>query len=148
MEHEPIVHEPRHPQSPNVAPVETSHVHSVEEATGEVRVALRSRRGAIMFRIALLLVTLIALYILWPSLLTVFESWPELLDLNPAWFGVMLALESASFVCIWGLQRIALRTDRWFGVATAQLAANAFSRVAEKTGCSLTYTMCRDAGCT
>jgi hypothetical protein len=149
MEHEPIFHEPRHPQAPNVAPLETAHVRTVAEATGQVRVAVRSRRGAILFRIAFLLVTVIALYILWPSLLTVFESWPELLDLNPGWFLMMLALESLSFVCIWGLQRIALRTDRWFGVATAQLAANAFSRVVPggaAAGGALQWRMLTDAG--
>ena len=90
---------------------------------------LRSNRRGILLRLAFLLVTLIALYILWPSLLEVLESWPKLLDLDPAWFLAMLACEAASFVCIWGLQRLALRTKRWFGVATAQLAANAFSRV-------------------
>jgi uncharacterized protein (TIRG00374 family) len=144
-----VDHQHRHPQSPNVAEVETSHVRTAQEATGQVHVAVRSKRGAILLRIAFLLITVIALYILWPSLLTVFEKWPELLDLNPAWFVVMLALESLSFGCIWGLQRIALRTNRWFGVATAQLASNAFSRVVPggaAAGGALQWRMLTDSG--
>jgi len=140
---------PRTPQAPNVAPVEPAHLTSVAEATDEVQVAVRSRRGAIFLRIAFLAITLIALYILWPGLLTVFESWPELLEVNPGWFVAMLALEAVSFVCIWGLQRIALRTRRWFGVATAQLAANAFSRVVPggaAAGGALQWRMLTDSG--
>src|SRR4029078_7935195 len=86
-------------------------------------------RRAIWGRLTLLLVTLIALYILWPGLLKVFQAWPELLTLNPIWFVAMFLAEVASFACIWMLQRLALRTDRWFGVATSQLAGNAFSRI-------------------
>ena len=124
-------------------------MRSAAEARGEVQVAVRSKRGAILVRLAFLLVTVIALYILWPSLLTVFESWPALLDLNPGWFIAMLGLETLSFVCIWGLQRIALRTDRWFGVATAQLASNAFSRVVPggaAAGGALQWRMLTDSG--
>ncbi len=140
---------PRSPQAPNAAPVAPSHVHSAEEATGEVQVEVRSKRGAILLRLAFLAVTVVALYILWPSLLSVFETWPELLDLNPGWFVAMFALEGLSFLCIWGLQRIALRTTRWFGVATAQLAANAFSRVVPggaAAGGALQWRMLTDSG--
>ena len=56
------------------------------EASGQVQVEMRSKRGAIMLRLAFLVVTSIALYVLWPSLLKVLETWPELLDLNPIWF--------------------------------------------------------------
>jgi uncharacterized protein (TIRG00374 family) len=94
-----------------------------------IRDAPASDRRAIWGRLTLLLVTLIALYVLWPGLLKVFRAWPELLNLNPIWFAVMFAAEVASFACIWTLQRLALRTDRWFAVATAQLAGNAFSRI-------------------
>ena len=86
-------------------------------------------RRAVWGRLIFLAFTLIALYVLWPSLLKVFSAWPELLRLAPEWFVVMLGLEVASFVCVWGLQRIALRSRSWFGVATAQLAGNAVSRL-------------------
>lgn len=93
--------------------------------------------------------TLVALYILAPSLLTVFRSWPQLLKLNPLWYVVMLGAEAASFICVWALQRVALRTDRWFGVATAQLAGNAFSRVVPAgaaAGAAVQYKMLTDIG--
>jgi uncharacterized protein (TIRG00374 family) len=140
---------PRSPQAPNAAPIEPPDVRTPEKAAGEMRAEVRSKRRAIVLRLVLLLMSVIALYVLWPSLLTVFEAWPELLDLDPAWFLAMLVLESLSFVCIWGLQRIALRTDRWFGVATAQLAANAFSRVVPggaAAGGALQWRMLTDSG--
>jgi uncharacterized protein (TIRG00374 family) len=149
MDHQPRTRERRHPQAPNIAEVSPSHVTSVEEAAGEVRVAVRAKRRAIVVRLIFLLATGIALYILWPSLLSVLESWPELLDLNPVWFVAMGILEALSFVCIWALQRIALGTDRWFGVATAQLASNAFSRVVPggaAAGGALQWRMLTDSG--
>ena len=100
-------------------------------------------------RVLFMLVTLVSLYILFPSLLSVFRSWPELLKLNPVWYVVMLGVECASFGCAWGLQRLALRTDRWFGVATAQLAGNAFSRVVPAgaaAGAAVQYKMLTDTG--
>jgi uncharacterized protein (TIRG00374 family) len=140
---------PRTPQAPNRAPIEPPDAQTVAQATGEIRVEMRSNRRAIVLRLVFLLVSGVALYVLWPSLLTVFESWPELLDLNPAWFLAMLVLEALSFVCIWGLQRIALRTDRWFGVATAQLSANALSRIVPggaAAGGALQWRMLTDSG--
>jgi uncharacterized protein (TIRG00374 family) len=101
----------------------------VSEPARPIRDAPAPVRRAIWGRVILLLVTLVALYVLWPTLLRVFEAWPELLSLNPGWFVVTLAAEIASFACIWMLQRLALRTKQWFGVATAQLAGNAFSRI-------------------
>jgi len=142
-------HQHRHPHTPNVAPVSTSHVRTAQEATGQVQVEVESKRGPILLRLVLLFASAIALYILWPSLLTVFQTWPELLDLSPVWFVAMLALEALSFACIWGLQRISLRTKQWFGVATAQLASNAFSRVVPggaAAGGALQWRMLTDSG--
>ena len=80
-------------------------------------------------RAIFLALTLITLYVLWPSLLKVLSAWPDLLRIEPAWFGVMFGAEVASFACAWALQRLALRTGRWFAIATAQIAGNAFSRI-------------------
>jgi uncharacterized protein (TIRG00374 family) len=77
----------------------------------------------------LLLVTFVSLYLLWPSLSEVFTSWRSLLELEPQWVAIALAVEAGSFVSTWQLQRIALQTGRWFGVATSQLAGNAFGRI-------------------
>lgn len=100
-------------------------------------------------RLLFFLVSLIALYVLWPSLITVFESWPELLRISPAWFVAMVGLEAASFGCAWGLQRLSLRTDRWFAVATAQLGGNAVSRIVPggaAAGGAAQFKMLVDAG--
>jgi uncharacterized protein (TIRG00374 family) len=107
------------------------------------------KRRSIWPRLIFIGLTAVALYILWPSLLTVFEAWPELLTINPVWFVVMFAFEVASFVSIWALQRLAVRTDRWFGVATAQLAGNAVSRIVPggaAAGGAIQYKMLTDAG--
>jgi uncharacterized protein (TIRG00374 family) len=99
-------------------------------------------------RVAFLLGALLALYVVWPGLLGVLSTWPELLSLNPWWFAVMLVLEAASFVCVWALQRLALRTDQWFGIATAQLAGNAVSRTVPggaASGAAVQFRMLVDA---
>jgi hypothetical protein len=104
---------------------------------------------AIWPRLLFLAIAGVTLYILWPSLISVFRSWPELLKLNPAWYPVMLALETASFMCAWGLQRLGLRTKRWFAVATSQLGGNAVSRVVPggaAAGGAMQFKMLSDAG--
>lgn len=138
----------RHPVVPNTGQL-TVPPPGMPPTEGELRAEVKAERSSILLRLVFLAVTLIALYILWPSLLTVLERWPELLTLDPWWFGAMLVLEIGSFVCIWGLQRLSLRTKQWFGVATAQLAANAFSRVVPggaAAGGALQYRMLTEAG--
>ena len=108
-----------------------------------------SLRRKVVVRLLVLTVTLIALYVLWPSLLQVFSAWPRLLSINPGWFAVMLAVEMASFVSMWALQRLALRTRSWFGVATSQLSGNALSRIVPggaAAGAALQYRMLGQAG--
>ena len=85
--------------------------------------------GQIAGRIAFLLVAFVSLYLLWPSLGQVFDQWRSLTQLSPLWIVVALAVETLSFVAVWELQRIALQTKRWFGIATSQLAGNAFGRI-------------------
>jgi putative heme transporter len=76
-----------------------------------------------------LAVTGLSLYLVAPSLLTVFDAWPELGEVRPWWFAVVVVLESASFVSLWLLLRIALQTRTWFDIASSQLASNAASRI-------------------
>lgn len=102
---------------------------SVPLPSERLRDAPAPARGAILRRLIFLAVMLVSLYFVWPSLVRVFSSSPRLLSLNPAWFVVMLIAELASFACAWSLQRIALRTGKWFGVATAQVVGNAFGRI-------------------
>ncbi len=86
-------------------------------------------RRKIIWRVLLLLVTAVSLYLLAPSLLDVFTSWRSLADLSPAWAAGIFLFEAASFLAGWELQRVALRTPSWFAVGTSQLAGNAFGRV-------------------
>ena len=94
-----------------------------------MREELRSNRGKVVARLAFLAVMVVSLYILWPSLVAVFSTAPQLLTIEPWWFVVMLGVEVVSFMCIWTLLRISLRTSRWFAIAGSQLAGNAFSRI-------------------
>jgi uncharacterized protein (TIRG00374 family) len=75
----------------------------------------------------MLLITGVSLYIVAPGLIATFGSLPQLQDVFPAWFALIGVLEALAFVCIWELIRVALDTDRWFDVATSQLAGNAVS---------------------
>lgn len=100
-------------------------------------------------RLVMLGISLVSLYLLLPSLLEVFTSWRELFDLRPEWAAVALGLQAASFVCIWELQRIALRTRSRFAVATSQLAGNALGRIVPggaAPAAALQYQMLTRAG--
>ena len=60
-----------------------------------------------------------------------------------------MACEAASFVCLWKLDRIALRVKAWFPVAAAQLSGNAAGRVLPGGGATATgvsVAMLRGAG--
>ena len=64
-----------------------------------------------------------------PSLIAVFSSWRSLTHLTWYWTSLALLSEAASFVCLWQLDRIALREKSWFAVSCAQLAGNAVGRI-------------------
>ena len=89
-------------------------------------------------RVVFLAVCGFSLYIFAPSIAEVFEAWDRLGEVYPAALIAVVALESCSFVCVWVLQRIALRTTEWFSVASTQLAGNAFSRVMPGGGATST----------
>jgi uncharacterized protein (TIRG00374 family) len=97
----------------------------------------------------LLLATAVSLYLLLPSLVTVFSSWRSLEHVNLYWAGLVLLAESASFVSLWQLDRIALRAPRWFPIACAQLSGNALGRIVPgggATASALAIGMLRRAG--
>jgi uncharacterized protein (TIRG00374 family) len=79
--------------------------------------------------VVLLMVGGVSLYLLLPSLLGVFGSWRSLGHLDWPFALLVLACEVASFVSLWELQRIALRTKAWFPVISAQLSGNAVGRI-------------------
>jgi uncharacterized membrane protein YbhN (UPF0104 family) len=91
--------------------------------------SVRKMPWRVIFRVLLLLVTAVSLYLLFPSLVAVFTQWRSLGELDPWWLLLALVFEATSVTALWELQRIALRTPSWFGVGTAQLAGNAAGSV-------------------
>ena len=77
---------------------------------------------------ALLAVGAATLYGLAPQIFDVWAQVPELRVLGWAGLGAMLGCELLSFVCAWGLHRVALPGLSWFGAGTTQLTSNAVSR--------------------
>jgi uncharacterized protein (TIRG00374 family) len=86
-------------------------------------------RWRIVWRVVLMLIAALALYGLAPQLLDVADQVPELRRIRWPWFVAMVVLEGASLACLWLLIRIALPGVTWFVAATAQLAANAVSKM-------------------
>jgi uncharacterized protein (TIRG00374 family) len=80
-------------------------------------------------RAAVVAVTGISIYLVFPALTEVFASWPRLSTLDPWWFSLAVAAEIAHFACTFALQRLALRTRAWFSVVTSQLAGNAITLI-------------------
>jgi uncharacterized protein (TIRG00374 family) len=102
-----------------------------------------------MRRVALLAVALVVLYFFAPTLGEVLSAWPKLAHVNPAWIGLAVLAEFASFACVWWLLALALRTRAWFAIATSQLSANALSRVVPAggaAGATLQYRMLAASG--
>lgn len=100
-------------------------------------------------RVLLLIVTAVSLYLVFPSLLQVLSAGPRLTRLEPLWFVAMLLAEAASFVCLWLLQRLAVRTHDTYAIATSQLAGNAFGRIVPGGGATagaLQYRMLVQSG--
>ena len=80
-------------------------------------------------RAVVVVISGIAIYLVFPAITEVLASWPRLSTLNPWWFAVAVGAEAAHFVCTFALQRLALRTRAWFPVITSQLAGNAVTLI-------------------
>ncbi|HKP20997.1 MAG TPA: YbhN family protein [Thermoleophilaceae bacterium] len=85
--------------------------------------------GVLTRRGLLLVVTALSLYLLAPAILEVFGAFDELDEIAPLWFPAMVLLQVGSFACMWGVQHLAVRAERWGPVITSQLASNAFGRI-------------------
>jgi uncharacterized protein (TIRG00374 family) len=91
----------------------------------------------------------VSLYLLLPSLVAVASSWRALEHVDWRFAPLVLLCEAASYVCLWELDRIALRTNAWFPVATAQLSGNLAGRLLPgggATSTAVTASMLRRAG--
>jgi len=90
-------------------------------------------------RSALLLgVGAVSLYAFLPSLVAVASSWHALEHVEWPFALLVLVCEAASFVCLWQLDRIALRTRAWFPVAAAQMSGNVAGRLLPGGGATAT----------
>jgi uncharacterized protein (TIRG00374 family) len=99
--------------------------------------------------VILVVLTGLALYLVLPSITEVVASWPRLSTLHPIWFTAAVLAELLHFGCTFALQRLALRTRRWFTVITAQLSGNSVSNIlpaGAAAGAALQYRMLAAGG--
>jgi hypothetical protein len=119
--------------------------HEIERGEAhEARLGPTIRRTAFW-----LVLTGVSLYLVAPTLLETLGSWRSLQEIGLYWFPVMAVLQAASLVCLWDLQRVALRTRAWRPVIASQLAGNALAKVAPgggAMGAALQYRMLVQAG--
>ena len=129
--------------------VEATDAAAVEPEANEAEAGSGRAWPRIAWRISLLLVSGVSLYLLAPKLMSVFTSWPELKTLKPGWVALALGFEVMSYVSLWAMQRIALHTTSWFSVATTQLASGAVGSIVPggaATAGAAAYRMLTQAG--
>jgi hypothetical protein len=83
----------------------------------------------ILPRLAFLAIALGVLYFFLPTIVDFFDQSHKLASVEWWWYAIMAALMSGAFVAAWELNRIALLNVSRFVIATAQLVANALSKV-------------------
>jgi uncharacterized protein (TIRG00374 family) len=96
-----------------------------------------------------LAITGVSLYLVFPSVVETLGSWRQITRFSLFALAAMAALQAASQFCLWALQRIALRAQRWRPVIASQLAGNALSKVAPgggAMGAALQYKLLVQAG--
>ena len=122
--------------------------HTFEEQLEEETVR-PIRWKALVKRGVVIAIAGVALYLVAPSVLAVLHSWPRLVTLNLWWFVPAVVAEAAHFACTFSLQRIALRTKRWFPVVTAQLSGNAITLIVPggaAAGAAVQFRMLKTSG--
>lgn len=110
---------------------------------------LEPQRGRLRRTLFWLGVTAVSLYLVAPSLIETLGSWDDLATISPAWLGAMAALQTAALVCLWALQRLAMRARGCYEVATSQMAGGALARIAPgggAIGAALQYRLLVQAG--
>ena len=77
---------------------------------------------------------LVALWLLRSTLGAVYGDLDDLGAVDWRWLVLIVGCEAGAFFVSWELNRLTLRTDRWFDVAVAQLSGNAASNVVPAGG--------------
>lgn len=107
------------------------------------------RKGSLVGRAVMLLVTALSLYLLAPRIGEVFLAWNRLGRVHPLWMVPAVLCAIGSFACLWAVQAIALGSRDWFAIITTQLAGNSFNRITPgggATGTALQATMLTSTG--
>ena len=111
--------------------------------------AARPERRFYLRRIILLTLAAVGLYLVSPNIVSLFSQLPRLRSIAWFWAVLVVALETASFACYWGMLRVMVNEKSWFVAATTQMASNAFSRLipgGAASGGSASYRMLIAAG--
>lgn len=93
--------------------------------------------------------TVVILVLAAPTLVDVYSQVGNVLTLPSIWLLAIALAEAGQFLSVWQIQRIMLRTNRWFDVAAPQLAGNAASNLvpgATVTGAGVQLSMLIRAG--
>lgn len=119
------------------------------DAAGEIDRGQKEKPRSLRRNVVWLVITLISLYLVFPSLLETFASWRQITSFAPGLLLLMFGLQVGLCACLWDLQRVALRGVRWRPVIAAQLASNALSNIAPgggPVGAALQYRIFMAAG--
>jgi uncharacterized protein (TIRG00374 family) len=93
-----------------------------------------------------LVVAAVAMYLFVPGALAASSTWRSLRDVDWPFSVLALCSQCVSWVLVWQLDRVALRHDDWFPVATSQMAGNALGRVIPGSATPFSVALLRDAG--
>ncbi|MBO0846379.1 MAG: flippase-like domain-containing protein [Nocardioides sp.] len=119
------------------------------DTPGEISRGEREKPRSLRRNVIWLAITVVSLYLVFPSLLDTFASWHQITRFSTVSLLVMFCLQVGVCACLWDLQRVALHGVRWRPVIAAQLASNALSNIAPgggPVGATLQYRIFVAAG--
>jgi uncharacterized protein (TIRG00374 family) len=119
------------------------------DTAGEIRRGEHEKPRSLRRNAVWLVITLVSLYLVFPSLVDTFSDWDQITQYSAVWLLVMFGLQVGVCACLWDLQRVALHGARWRPVIAAQLASNALSNIAPgggPVGAALQYRILVTAG--
>ena len=104
------------------------------DTAGEISRGEQEKPRSLRRNIIWLAITLISLYLVFPSLVDTFSSWDQIETFSPWALLIMFLLQVGVCACLWDLQYVALHGARWRPVIAGQLASNALSNIAPGGG--------------
>ena len=119
------------------------------DVAAEIDRGEQQKPRSLLSNVLWLVVTLVSLYLVFPSLVATFSSWRQITRFSWISLVAMFALQVGVCACLWDLQRVALRNAPWRPVIAAQLASNALSNIAPgggPVGAALQYRIFVAAG--